>query len=75
MRPPPEVIEFVVSGSSNPDLTRKSLESANFYGSESMWILLSPNGELIGRLDDKIPPYRLKPGHVEWYARQLDGPG
>jgi len=38
-----------------------------------MWVLLPPNGEIIGRLDDKVPPYRIKRGQITWSARQLDG--
>jgi hypothetical protein len=38
-----------------------------------MWVILPPNGEIVGRLDDKIPPYRMKRGLVQYEARQLDG--
>ena len=77
MTAPAEVIDFFASGSSQPDLAREAWKSGtvNAYGNDAMWVALPPNGELVGRLDDKIPPYRLKPGRVEWEARRLDGPG
>lgn len=40
-----------------------------------MWIVLPDNGEIVGRLDDKIAPYRIKRGHVQYEARRLDGSG
>jgi hypothetical protein len=75
MSPPAEAVEFFANGSSTPDAARESLKTANWYGNEAMWVILPENGEIVGRLDDKIPPYRLKRGHVQYEARQLDGPG
>jgi hypothetical protein len=75
MTPPAEALEFFANGSSRPDLARESLKTANWYGNEAMWIILPENGEIVGRLDDKIPPYRLKRGRVQYEARRLDGPG
>ena len=56
MTPPPEAIEFFASGSSRPEAAREALKTANWYGNEAMWIVLPENGEILGRLDDKIPP-------------------
>jgi hypothetical protein len=75
MTPPAEAIEFFANGSSSPDAARESLKTANWYGNEAMWIVLPENGEIVGRLDDKIAPYRLKRGRVQYEAHQLDGPG
>lgn len=73
MTPPTEVLEFFASGSSQPDAAREALRTANFYGNDALWVILPKNGELVGRLDDKIPPYRLKSGRALWEARRLDG--
>jgi hypothetical protein len=75
MTPPAEGIEFFANGSSRPDAARETLRTANWYGNGAMWIILPETGEIVGRLDDKIPPYRLKRGRVQYEARQLDGPG
>src|SRR2546423_13518131 len=56
MRPPTEAVEFFANGSSSPDAARETLKTANWYGNEAMWIVLPDNGEIVGRLDDKIPP-------------------
>jgi hypothetical protein len=74
MTPPSEAIEFFAQGSSTPDRAREMLKTANWYGNEAMWVVLPDDGELVGRLDDKIPPYRLKRGHVQYEAIRLDGP-
>src|SRR6266550_7143259 len=75
MTPPSEAIEFFAQGSTAPDRAREMLNTANWYGNEAMWVVLPDDGELVGRLDDKIPPYRLKRGRVQYEAIQLDGPG
>ena len=75
MTPPAEAIDFFANGSSRPDAARDTLRTANWYGNDAMWIILPETGEIVGRLDDKIPPYRLKRGRVQYEARQLDGPG
>ena len=75
MTPPAEAIEFFANGSSRPDAARESLKTANWYGNEAMWVILPENGEIVGRLDDKIPPYRLKRGRIQYEAHQLDGRG
>ena len=67
--------EFFANGSSRPDAARESLKTANWYGNEAMWVILAENGEIVGRLDDKIPPYRLKRGRIQYEAHQLDGRG
>jgi len=72
MTPPNEPLEFVIGGSSSPT-ARSVTPTLNWYGNEAMWVVLPPNGEIVGRLGDKIPPYRVKPGQVTWSARQLDG--
>jgi len=73
MDPPAEAIEFFARGSSEPDAAREKLRTANWYGNDAMWVVLPDGGELVGRLDDKIPPYRLKRGRVQYEARQIDG--
>ncbi len=76
MTPPSEALEFFANGSSQPDRARESLKTANWYGNEAMWVILPADGRTPpGRLGDKIPPYRMKRGQVEWEARRLDGPG
>lgn len=75
MSPPAEAVEFFANGSSTPDAARQELKTANWFGNEAMWVVLPPNGEIVGRLDDKIAPYRIKRGMVQYEARQLDGPG
>jgi hypothetical protein len=72
MTPPTEAVEFFAGGSSSPN-AREILKTSNWYGNDAMWVILPPNGEIIGRLDEKIPPYRIKQGYVIWSARQLDG--
>lgn len=75
MTPPTAVFEFFVSGSSSPN-ARDVFRTLNWYGNEALWVILPPNGETpVGLLGDKIPPYRLKRGQVQWEARRLDGPG
>jgi hypothetical protein len=73
MTPPSEALEFMIGGSSNPASARSVAPTMNWYGNDAMWVVLPPNGEIIGRLDDKIPPYRMKRGQITWSARQLDG--
>jgi hypothetical protein len=74
MSPPSEAFEFFVSGSTSPD-AREVAKTLNWYGNDAMWVILPPDGETPpGPLGDKIPPYRLKRGQVEWEARRLDGP-
>ena len=73
MTPPAEVIEFIVAGSSEPEITRAGLRTANFFGNEALWLLLPENGEINGRLSDKLMPYRMKAGQLQWQARRLDG--
>jgi hypothetical protein len=72
MNPPKEPLEFMIRGSSSPT-AREVAPTLNWYGNNAMWVVLPPNGEIVGRLDDKIPPYRMKPGYVTWSAHQLDG--
>lgn len=74
MTPPKEVVDFLAGGSSQPEAARAYLLTANFYGNEAFWVLLPPKGELPpGRLGDKLMPYRLKSGLLEWEAHRLDG--
>jgi hypothetical protein len=73
MTPPSEYVEFLVEGSSNQEQTRTYLETANFIGNEAIWLILPPKGEMIGRLSDKLLPWRLKPGELQWEAHRLDG--
>ena len=74
MTPPNEVFEFFVSGSSAPN-AREVARTLNWFGNDAMWVILPPNGETPpGRLGDKIPPYRIKHGQVQWEAHRLDGP-
>jgi hypothetical protein len=40
-----------------------------------MWVILPEQAEIVGRLDDKIPPYRIKAGEVVYEARRLDAAG
>jgi hypothetical protein len=75
MTPPPEALDFFANGSSTPDAARETLRTANWFGNDAMWVVLPDNGEIVGRLDDKIPPYRMKRGRVRYEARQLDGAG
>ena len=76
MTPPAVAVEFVANGSSQPDQTRQYLRTkANWYGNDAMWVILPEQGEIVGRLDDKIPPYRIKAGEVTYEARRLDGTG
>ncbi len=75
MTPPTEYLEFLIGGSSNQEQTRTNLKNANFIGNEAMWLLLPPRGEIIGRLNDKFLPWRLKPGQLRWEAHRLDGDG
>jgi hypothetical protein len=72
MRPPDDVVDFFASGA-RPPVSRETVLDQNWYGNEAMWVVLPPAGEIVGRLDDKIPPYRLKRGQVQWEARRLDG--
>ena len=76
MTPAPEAFDFFFnhSTSSRPD-KRSIFEHLNWYGNEAMWVILPANGEIVGRLGDKIAPYRLKFGQVRWEGRRLDGPG
>jgi len=76
MTPPAVAVEFVANGSSQPDQTRQYLRTkANWFGNDAMWVILPEQGEIVGRLDDKIPPYRIKAGEVTYEARRLDGTG
>lgn len=75
MTPPSEAFEFFVGGSTSPD-AREVAKTLNWYGNDAMWVILPIDGKTPpGRLGDKIPPYRMKRGQVEWEARRLDGPG
>ena len=74
MTPPAAALDFVVGGSTDPD-ARSKIQASNWYGNEVMWVILPPRGEIVGRLSDKIPPYRLKYGQVRAEGRRLDGPG
>ena len=73
MTPPTEPLEFMIGGSTSPEVARRIAPTLNWYGNDAMWVVLPENGEIVGRLDDKITPYRLKRGQVTWSARQLDG--
>lgn len=76
MTPALEAFDFFVNHSSSTRPDKRSIfEQLNWYGNEAMWVALPPNGEIVGRLGDKIPPYRLKYGQVQWEGRRLDGPG
>ena len=72
MTPPEQVLNFFASGSTDPDAKEK-LAPMNWYGNDAMWVILPPGGEMVGRLFDKIPPYRMRYGTVFWQARRLDG--
>jgi hypothetical protein len=75
LTPPAEVFDFFVGGSTSPN-ARQEAKTLNWFGNDAMWVVLPPDGETPpGRLGDKIPPYRLKPGQVEWHARRVDAPG
>ena len=74
MRPPDEVLDFFAAGA-RPPVPRQTLLAENWYGNDAMWVALPPRGEVVGRLDDKIAPYRLKRGHVQYEAHRLDGVG
>jgi len=76
MTPAPEAFYFFFnhSTSSRPD-KRSIFEQANWYGNDAMWVMLPANGEIVGRLGDKIAPYRLRYGQVQWEARRVDRPG
>jgi hypothetical protein len=74
MSPPSEALDFFAGGSSSPN-ARDQLKTVNWYGNDAMWVILPERGEIVGRLDDKIPPYRMKQGYVKWSARELDGRG
>ena len=69
MTPPEEAVVFFARG--DPDATRK----LNWLGNEAMWVILPPDGEIVGRLDDKIAPFRVKRGVAEYEAREIGGPG
>jgi hypothetical protein len=73
MTPPDEYVEFLVGGASDQERARAHLKTGNFIGNEAMWLLLPDNGEMIGRLNDKLLPWRLKPGELRWEAHRLDG--
>jgi hypothetical protein len=76
MTPAREAFDFFFNHSSSTRPDKRSIfEQLNWYGNEAMWVTLPPNGEIVGSLGDKIPPYRLKYGQVWWEARRLDGPG
>jgi len=72
MTPPEQALNFFASGSTDPDAKEK-LAPMNWYGNDAMWVILPPGGEMVGRLFDKIPPYRMRYGTVFWQARRLDG--
>lgn len=75
MTPPTEAVAFFAGGSSQPEMARDYLlTKANWFGNDAMWVVLPEDGEIVGRLFDKIPPYRLKTGYVSYEARRLDGP-
>ena len=76
MTPPAAAMEFFANGSSQPEQAREYLRTkANWFGNDAMWVILPEQGEIVGRLDDKIPPYRIKAGEVMYEARRLDGAG
>jgi hypothetical protein len=76
MRAPEEAVDFFAVGSSQREQAREYLITrANWYGNAAMWVILPEQGEIVDRLDEKIPPYRLKRGFVSYEARQLDGSG
>jgi hypothetical protein len=74
MRPPDAAADFFANGS-RPPVAREVVLAENWFGNEAMWVILPPTGEIVGRLDDKLPPYRIKRGRVQYEARQLDGQG
>jgi hypothetical protein len=74
MRPPDEVVDFFAAGA-RPPVPREIVLAQNWYGNAAMWVALPPAGEIVGRLDDKIAPYRMKRGHVQYEAHRLDAPG
>jgi hypothetical protein len=76
MTPPAVAVEFFANGSSQPEQAREYLRTkANWFGNDAMWVVLPEQGEIVGRLDDKIAPYRIKAGEVTYEARRLDGTG
>ena len=76
LTPPAVALEFFANGSSQPEQAREYLRTkANWFGNDAMWVILPEHGEIVGRLDDKIPPYRMKAGEVTYEARRLDRTG
>ncbi|HEV8672370.1 MAG TPA: hypothetical protein VGS01_16705 [Candidatus Limnocylindria bacterium] len=76
MDPAPEALDFMANHSTSTDPDKRSkMQKLNWYGNEAMWVLLPQDGEIVGRLGDKIPPYRLKYGQVWWEGNRLDAPG
>jgi hypothetical protein len=75
MTPPEPFFNFVVGGSSQPEITRQRLlASGNFYGNDAVWVLLPENGEArVG--GDKFLVWRLKAGTLNYIARRVDGRG
>lgn len=74
MTPPSSFFEFIVGGSSRPDITRAHLLSTgNFYGNDALWVLLPDNGE-VRTGGDKFLTWRVKTGVVSYVARRIDAP-
>jgi hypothetical protein len=75
LTPPAEVFDFFVQGSTSPN-AREAAKTLNWFGNDAMWVVLPADGATPpGMLGDKIPPYRLKPGQVEWHAHRVDAAG
>jgi hypothetical protein len=69
-------MEFFANGSSQLEQAREYLRTtANWFGNDAMWVILPERGEIVGRLDDKMPLHRIKAGEVTYEARRLDGTG
>jgi hypothetical protein len=74
MTPPERFFNFVVGGSSQPDVTRDHLlRTGNFYGNEALWVLLPENGE-VRVAGDKFLVWRVGTGVVSYVARRTDAP-
>lgn len=56
MTPPSEVLEFYADKASmDHESALAALKAENWYGNEAMWVILPRDGEIVGRLDEKIP--------------------
>ncbi|MGH2377469.1 MAG: hypothetical protein ACRDGT_03260 [Candidatus Limnocylindria bacterium] len=72
MTPPQSFFDFVVGGSSKPDLTRDQLlRRGNFYGNAALWVLLPENGE-VRTGGDKFLAWRVKTGVISYVALRVD---